>query len=246
MNMKKVLVASLASLALAGGANANILSYTASGTAGDGRPDNASATFDFQSLTHLVITLTNTGGPGQVGGISSSLTGIIFGVLAGTSGSINAAGTSAAGAVICTGAATCGATAVPAAPFQWGLSGTGTMSLQAGGGSFKPYGIMNSNITGNTDGNSNAQHNPWLIGPVVFDITLTGLTQLPTSLSAVTFQFGTVPDNQTGTSSGGSTSTSTGGGPSGNVPEPSSNALALLGVLLLSGVLLKRSLSNRA
>jgi len=116
------------------------------------------------------------------------------------------------------------------------------MSLAAGAGSFKPYGIMNNNVTGNTDGVSNPEHNNWLIGPVVFDITLTGLTSIPTSFSSVIFNFGTSGDTQTGTSSTStSTSTSTSGrGASGEAPEPSSSSLALLGIAMLAVTFLRR------
>jgi hypothetical protein len=192
--------------------------FEASGTAADGRPDNGRATFTI-SATSIRIVLENTAGVGQLGGISSVLDGISF-VLTGGS-PVNLALSSvasAAGALDCTaGNALCTPIALPASPFEW-LFNASTFLLAPNG--LKPYGIVNSNITGNTDGVRNAQHNPYLLGPVTFTINFSGVA--PTDVSAATFLFGTVPDRQTGDRVPGPV-----------VPEPAS--LLLVGTGLLAG-----------
>ena len=80
--MKRVLLLCLMFLAviLAASAGPVHAAYTwaAQGTASDGRPDNGLVTFNFTSLTSLSITLQNTAGPSQLGGISSVLDGLTF------------------------------------------------------------------------------------------------------------------------------------------------------------------------
>ena len=86
-----------ASIALAASSGwATLVTFTASGTAAsDGRPENGTATFNFLSTTQLEITLNNTAGPGQLGGISSIFDGLGF-TLSPNTGSLSLTGGSAA------------------------------------------------------------------------------------------------------------------------------------------------------
>jgi hypothetical protein len=233
--MKRILLAASTGVVLAcsGGAMAGIQTFTFSGTAAsDGRAENGTATFNFVSTTELIITLTNTGGAGQVGGISSEITGVGF-TLSTVPGPSTLNSVMAPGGSVDCSTGTCITTtpAVGSTPYNWAIAGTNTVFL--GAVQLHPYAITNGNVTA-TDGNTNGQHNPMLMGPVTYDITLSGLTSIPTVTTAV-MQFGTnTADTQLPSSSSGGPNTS------GPVPEPSSTALALLGLALLSGVLLRR------
>lgn len=175
------------------------ITFIASGTAAsDGRPENAMAEFTITNTT-LTLVLTNTGGVGQVGGINSVLDGIRF-TFSTAPTSITATGATAANGTVNCSSGTCNFTAGPttsASSFGYTVGGTTTtVDLFAGGGSFKPYGIVNGNVT-TTDGIPNPLHNPYLNGPVTFTFNLAGLTSAPT-ITGATFYFGTVPDTQTG------------------------------------------------
>jgi hypothetical protein len=179
-------------------ANATPIVFTASGTAAsDGRNENAMATFDFNSPTQMTIILKNTAGVDQLGGISSVLDGLKFTFSSAptviTLDSVTAAGNPEM--YSCSGS-NCSETSGGSSPYGWTIAGTSNPFLAAGGGSYKPYGIVNDNITA-TDGITNSQHNPYLNGPVTFTFTLTGLTSVP-NIVAADFYFGTEPDIQHG------------------------------------------------
>lgn len=184
----------------AGQARASYL-WTATGTAYDGRPDNGMAMFSFASPTSLSITLWNTAGPSQLGGISSVLDGVAFS-LTGTPSDLVMTGAHAAGTVSVTNKQVVfnepsgGITQAGANPFNWSLQQTGTSwQLFAGKNqSFKPDGIVNRNLTA-TDGITNRSHNPYLDGPVTFYFDVIGLSTIP-DVSAVSLYFGTGPDIQ--------------------------------------------------
>jgi hypothetical protein len=174
--------------------------FTASGTAAsDGRPENAKATINFLSLTKMTITLENTAGPGQLGGISSVLDGFTF--TFSTSPSTitleNAVTIGGSPQKLDCSSGTCVSTSAGSGSYGWTVTGAlASPLLAAGNASYKPYGIVNSNIQ-TTDGIPNAQHNPYLNGPVTFTLDLTGLTTIP-DITSASFYFGTVPDIQTG------------------------------------------------
>jgi hypothetical protein len=193
---------------IAASASAAPIIFTASGTAGDGRPENGKATINFASLTSMTITLENTAGVGQLGGISSVLDGFALTFPSAPTG-ITLTGVTVGGLPLgydCTSTA-CVAVAPGSSPFGWGVMTSGTFNgvaaslatplLAAGNGSYKPLGIVNNNIT-HTDGIPNTQHNNYLNGPVTFSFTVSGLTQIP-NVTAAKFYFGTVPDSVTGT-----------------------------------------------
>lgn len=182
-----------------------------------GRPQNAQATFSFVDMGGgtfaLTITLENTAGPGELGGIASALYGLSFSLSGG--GTLSLTGASAAGAVDCT-SGTCMDVAVPTITWTYG-SGQLLAPL--------PHqGIVNDNIQ-TTDGIPNAQHNPYLVGPVTFTFLLTGgPTDGDPTVSDVLFRFNTGDGEFVGT------------------PEPTSLVLLGLGLLGL-GVLGKKKIS---
>jgi hypothetical protein len=203
--------------------------FTASGTAGDGRPDNAKATIEFLSLTKMTITLENTAGPGQLGGISSVLDGFKF-TFSTAPATINLENAVTIGGIpqilnCTTGSCVSGSGII--SPYGWTVTGTlASPLLAAGNASYKPYGIVNNNIQ-TTDGIPNAQHNPYLNGPVTFTLDLTGFTAIP-DITSASFYFGTEPDIQTGVKQT-------------LVPEPGTMLLLGLGFLGLGITARKRS-----
>lgn len=225
--MKSLLIRALGipvAIALSASAFPSTFTFTGSANQG-GVPQNGSATFTINP-NDLVITLTNTGGPGQVQDIASELDGLDF-TLTGGSAVLNAAsltGSDPGGAIDCAGVTVCTPVAL-ASPFGWGLSGGPTFLLAAGNGSLHPGAIVNSNVVapGGNGGVSNAQHNPLLLGPVTFTIGFTGTA--PTGIGNVVLEFGTGPADVTGTLS--------------SVPEPSQYGFLLVG-LIGAGLALRR------
>ena len=230
-NRPRNVLASCACLLLSIGltSTAQALLFTTSGTTSGGSV-SGTANFEITGANAFEITIANT--TTSVGDIAQVLDGLGF-TLTGGSG-VTFTGVTAAGFENCT-SGSCVSDSVfhdythvppnpsPTAigsPYKWGFTASG---LFAGGGSFKPGGIVNDSITG-ADGLPNHQHNDFLLGPVEFDFSFITAPQV----SDVTFYWGTQPE----------TTSSTGGGCSNpcalqQAPEPGS--LALLG-LALSGL----------
>ena len=204
--------------------------FDGSGFSSDSRTENGRVVFMLDQTTKTIeIELLNTD-PLTIGGSSQALVGVTWAFDNGNAPGTLTLGTSATAAdtVNCTaGIAACVfATAPTGTDFGWHLnasSGPGsvavtTPNLFAGtGGSGHPEGIVTSNIDGSSDGLRNAQHNPYLEGPVDFFLTYTGTV---TSIDSATLYFGTSGDNVTG--AGGCTDCVN---VQSTVPEPGSISL---------------------
>jgi hypothetical protein len=158
-------------------------------------PTHAQATFTINAGS-LVISLENTGGPGQVEDIASELTGIHFELIGGSAvlNDSSLSGTAAGGMDCSSG--TCVSATPPASPFGWDIALVAlTYALDAGNGSLHPEAIVGNNIVAGggcpNGGVCNNQHNPLLVGPVIFTVNFTG--DAPTGIGDVGFLFGTGP-----------------------------------------------------
>jgi len=155
---------------------------------------SATAEFNFSTANSFTITLTNTGTLVDIASIltdfqynlSSAPTNLTLGTITGS------------GQWTCVYPCTLSATPTNETG-NWNSTLTGaTDLLQAGpGGALHPFGIANNSLLActsatNCDGLNNAQHNPMINGPAVFNITTTGETSIPT-ISNVQFSFGTGP-----------------------------------------------------
>jgi len=113
-------------LAMPTGWASAMYTFTTSGTAADGRPDQATAVFDFTDANTLTITLTNTLNSNDWG-ISSVLDGLDFSMSA-TASSATLTNVTAAGVLDCTDGVACidvTATSGETSPYNW-LLGAGT------------------------------------------------------------------------------------------------------------------------
>ena len=254
MIVRKILVAAALALgATAASASLIQFTFTANGQNDQGISQQGTAVFKFDTtdLTSFSITLTDNVAP--TAKIASELDGFNFSFSqAPTSLSLDSV--SAVAVVDCTGATDpCPAPNFPtSSPYGWGTTRDG-MDLTLGAGftgsgySYHPYAIVNASYDapGGQGGVSNQQHNPLLIGPVVFTFSVEGLTSIP-DISSVSFLFGTVPDSQTGECAPGTTCDppicTNGDCGDQNVPEPHSGAL--LGLALLAAAWVSRRMRN--
>jgi hypothetical protein len=210
----------------AGPVSAQTFSVSGNSTA-DGRAQSATAAFSFgATFESLSLTLTNTAA--SVGGITQVFDGISFGL---SSGSLSALSlTSLAdpnGTYTCTtSGCTHSSASVGLATSGWGFN-SGTGLLAAGGGSWKPYGIVNNSVV-NTDGIKNAEHNPYLDGPVTFNFSIANASHNTLGVTGGTFYFGTGPETITA------------------VPEPETYAMLLAGLGLMGFVARRRTQNSAA
>jgi len=221
--------AMIAALAFCAGASATVITVTSQAGATsptDGRPLGATAEFDFDNTCttgcSLTLILANTQ---TMTGISQGLTDFHF---TSTSSSFALTGADGASFADCTsGTNPCTFTDAAADPgsYGWTLTGTGPYTLAAT--PLPNAGIVNANIDATSDGVRNGSHNPWLVGPVDFFFTYSGLF----NVSNVAFSFGTNPDSPTVP---GCTTNCGDQPPPPTVPEPASLALLAAGMIAIA------------
>lgn len=192
-----VLLAMIGLAGLTPHASASTVTFTIpSGTTVGGQPVSATATFSTDLDGHLLIALQNTiVNPTSIIQNLSDLkftlsSGQTTGTLAnsaGTERTVAGDGTFTIGAVVATG-------------WELETSGAGQRVHVLGTAIGPAHTIIGepdangvySNANGSIAGNG--PHNPFLAGPVVFDITISGLTSSDT-VTVATFSFGTTEGN---------------------------------------------------
>ena len=203
--MTKIFLATAVALALSAPAYADVI-YTFQTNAGAPANQQATATFDFTDANTLTLTLANIGNVINLDSeltdfhfeLSGTPTGITLGTITDTGGKESCSTTTGQPPHVtnCTNDPGTDATGL------WTITSPlgSTIDMVANGQpqQLHPYAIVNSSFATNavsqndSNGLSNAQHNPVLLGPVSFEITFAGLTTVP-SISNVSFSFGTGP-----------------------------------------------------
>lgn len=236
MFRKANLLSSLAWMALASAAtigSAHASTFTVSGSGSDGA---LSAQADF-TITNgqIVVTLTNTLSASTIVSVGQAISDLSFNLsnLAGTPGTAMASGQQ--------GNVNSGATVTYTTGSPGRFIGVGggsytvsgdTVSLEAIGGSQPTELILPFIANGGTYASGNpglVSHNPYTIGPATFTLALSGVTS-STTITGVTFSFGTGPD----------TFLQTGSNPPPPIPEPASIALFGTGMAGLAAMLRRR------
>ena len=236
MFRKANLLSSLAWIALASAAtigSAHASTFTVSGTGSDGA---LSAQADFTiSNGQIIVTLTNTLSASTIVSVGQTISDLSFNLsnLAGTPGTALASGQQ--------GNVNSGATVTYTTGSPGRFIGVGggsytvsgdTVSLEAIGGSQPTELILPAMTNGGTYASGNpglVSHNPYTIGPATFTLALSGVTS-STTITGVTFSFGTGPD----------TFLQTGSNPPPPIPEPTSIALLGTGMAGLAAMIRRR------
>ncbi len=239
----RLILATLVLALLTGQAFADQI-FSFSGTTTGGLAAGATADFSNFTASGFDLTLTNTSNVQQIG---QTLTGIAF-HLSSTPGGLSL------GTVTPASIWNCGNTGCTAgsgsSPYYWGTSKSSgsTIALEAGTGAggtqWHPYEIVNNSIfascTGTVahpkkclDGLGNAQHNPYLMGPVKFHINLSGYTGSTIIPGNVTFYFNTNGENGSGGCTGGCT-------PTRKTPEPGAMPLLAAGLVSVAALFRRR------
>jgi PEP-CTERM motif len=224
-------LSALCLLLVAAPAFADTVTFTASGTGTDGAL-SASAVF-VTSAGQVFLTLTNTLGADTIRSVGQAVSDISFTLsnAPGTNGPNSSIGQQ--GNVSSTGVVTY----VAGSPDRFlGIGGGSftivgnTITLEAIGSGQPTQLIIPFKADGTTYGNTNPgfdAHNPYTIGPASFTLLLTGVTE-NTTVSDVTFSFGTGPD------------TFLPGTPGTQTPEPASVLMLGSGLLGLAGILRRK------
>lgn len=179
----RFVIAAVAALTLfSAPAYAGSITFSAVG-GGPGSDDSATAAFSWGGGV-LDITLTNSSFITSTGNVLAALLFITSGGTGLSLGSVTPAG------ILLCNAGVCGPGA-GSSPYTWAsiplVSGE-YLFAGTGGGAFQPYGIVNPSIVANAglDGLSNAQLNPYLLGPVLLANSYIGDL---TGITAVNFYF---------------------------------------------------------